>query len=70
MSESLIKRLVGAGVGVLCALMILFIGFWRTILIALLAGLGWWVAGSRKIPEKLVEWTAQITARLFGGRGD
>ena len=37
MSESLIKRLVGAGVGVLCALMILFIGFWRTILIALLA---------------------------------
>lgn len=63
MSESLIKRLVGAGIGVVCALMILFVGFWRTLLIALLAALGWWAAGSRKIPDLLVQWFRQITSR-------
>lgn len=64
MSETLIKRLIGAGAGVLCAILILFIGFWRTVLIALLASAGWWLAGSRKIPDEVIEFFARITSRM------
>lgn len=60
MSESLIKRLVGALAGVGCAVLILFIGFWRTLLIAALASLGWWLAGSRKIPQTVLDLFARI----------
>lgn len=60
MSDPLFKRLAGALVGVVCAVMILFIGFWRTLLIAALAALGWWLAGSRKIPQALVDLAARI----------
>lgn len=60
MSESLVKRLVGALVGVVCALMIIFIGFWKTLLIVLLATFGWWLAGSRKIPQVVVDFFVRI----------
>ena len=55
MSNPLIKRLVGALVGVACALLILFVGFWKTLLIVVLAAAGWWAAGSRQIPQGLVD---------------
>ncbi len=61
MSESMVKRLVGALLGVACALLILFVGFWRTLLIAILAGLGWWLAGSRKIPQEVLDLISRIT---------
>ena len=60
MSEPLVKRLAGALVGVVCAVMILFIGFWKTLLIALLAAAGWWLAGSRKIPQVVVDYVVRI----------
>ncbi len=60
MSKTLIKRIVGAGVGVVAALLIIFIGFWRTLLIALLAAFGWWLTGSRQIPQPLIDLATRI----------
>ncbi|MDO4739861.1 MAG: DUF2273 domain-containing protein [Eubacteriales bacterium] len=60
MSDPMLKRLIGAVVGVVCALMIIFFGFWKTLLIALLAAVGWWAAGSRKIPQAVLDFAARI----------
>ncbi len=54
MSSEMVKKFVGAGLGLVIGLMWIFIGFWRTILLVGLAGLGWWLCGSREIPEWLV----------------
>ena len=54
MTPEMVKKLVGAGLGVVIGLMWIMIGFWRTVLLAGLAGLGWWLCGSREIPEWLV----------------
>jgi len=60
MSEMLMKRLAGALAGVACAVMILLVGFWKTLLVAVLAALGWWLAGSRKIPQALLDFVVRI----------
>ncbi len=60
MSKTLVKRIVGAVLGVVAALLIIFIGFWRTLLIALLAGLGWWLTGSRQIPQSAIDLFTRI----------
>ena len=51
LSQSMIRKIVGAGIGAAAALLMLWIGFWKTLLICVLACIGWWLAGSRKIPE-------------------
>ena len=63
MSNLLVKRLVGTLAGVICALLILFIGFWRTLLIAVLAFAGWWLTGSRQIPQVLIDFFVRILHR-------
>lgn len=63
MTEPMIKRLVGAILGIACALLILFVGFWRTLLVAVLAGVGWWLAGSRHIPQGLIDFFIRLTHR-------
>ena len=60
MPKTLVKRIVGAAVGVVFALLIIFIGFWKTLLIALLAGLGWWLTGSRQIPQGVIDLFTRI----------
>lgn len=60
MSDFSGKRLVGALVGIACALLILFIGFWKTLLIVVLAFVGWWLTGSRQIPQEVVDFFARI----------
>lgn len=43
--KSLLKKpsSIGLILGVLVALLFILIGFWKTILILLLAGVGWWI---------------------------
>ena len=60
MSKTLITRIVGAALGVVAALLIIFIGFWRTLLIALLAAFGWWLTGPRQIPQPIVDLFTRI----------
>lgn len=51
--------LLGAGAGVL----ILFIGFWRTALIAACAALGWWIGGGCYIPNLLLHAIGKLLSR-------
>ena len=51
MSPKLMKQIIGAAVGVVIGVMMLFIGFFRTLLLVLLGLLGWWLCGSRAIPQ-------------------
>lgn len=60
MPENLIKRIVGAGVGLAVGVMILFIGFFRTLLLVALGALGWWLCGSRTIPQPVIDWIKRI----------
>ncbi|MBQ3222284.1 MAG: DUF2273 domain-containing protein [Clostridia bacterium] len=60
MSNPMIKRLVGAAIGVAIAVMMLFLGFWKTLLIVALAAAGWWLAGSRKVPQVVLEYISRI----------
>ena len=49
------RQIIGASVGLLIGLMILLIGFGRTLLLCLLALLGWWVCGGCVISEPVRE---------------
>lgn len=53
MPPKLIKQMVGAAVGLVIGLMILYIGFFRTLLLVILGGLGWWLCGSRSVPQSM-----------------
>ena len=66
MSPEMVKKFVGAGLGIVIGLMWILIGFWKTLLLAGLAGLGWWLCGSREIPEWLVNFFGDA-ARWFSG---
>lgn len=49
MTKDMAVRIIGALIGVLVGILILTIGFWRTLLIVVLAGLGWYLAGSKAV---------------------
>ena len=53
MSPKMVKQFIGAGLGLLIGLMCLWVGFFKTLLLVGLAGLGWWLCGSREVPEWL-----------------
>ncbi|MBQ2955861.1 MAG: DUF2273 domain-containing protein [Clostridia bacterium] len=53
MSSELLKRIIGAAAGVAIGMMMLFIGFFRTLLLAALGAAGWWLCGSRALPKPL-----------------
>lgn len=55
MPEKLMKQIIGAAVGVVIGLLMLFIGFFRTILLVALGAVGWWLCGSRVIPQPVRE---------------
>ena len=61
MTRQHIIRIVGGALGVLAGILILTIGFWRTLLLAVLAALGWFLTGSRKCPKPV----SQALDRLF-----
>ena len=60
MSPKLVKQIIGAAVGVVIGLMSLFIGFFRTLLLVVLGLLGWWLCGSRTIPQPLKDFVDRI----------
>ncbi len=60
MPKSLIKQLIGLGVGLVIGVMILLLGFFRTLLLVALGGLGWWLCGSREIPRPLIDFIDRI----------
>lgn len=55
MSSEMIKRIIGAAAGVVIGLLMLIIGFFRTLLLVVLGALGWWLCGSRAVPKQLIE---------------
>lgn len=53
-------RLVGAGLGLATAVLLLTLGFWRTLLILLCVGLGWYFGGVRDYKA----WTLKLVERI------
>lgn len=49
MTKETIVRIIGALLGVLVGILFMTIGFWRTLLIVVLAAAGWYVAGSKTL---------------------
>ncbi len=66
MSPEMVKKFVGAGLGIVIGLMWILIGFWKTLLLAGLAGLGWWLCGSREVPEWLVSFFGNAARWISG----
>lgn len=64
MPQKLVKQIIGAAAGVVIGLMILFIGFFRTLLLVALGALGWWLCGSRTVPQGLKDLAARIKGQI------
>ena len=67
MPPKLVKQIIGAAAGVAIGLMMLFFGFFKTLLLAALGALGWWLCGSRNLPpplKDLAERTRSYIPRL------
>lgn len=60
MPQAYIKRMIGALLGIMIAVLIIIIGFWRTLLITLLAAAGWWLTGPRTIPQPVKDVFARL----------
>jgi len=65
MSPKMLKQIIGASVGLLIGLLILLIGFGRTLLLCLLALLGWWICGGCVISEPVRELAARIKQHIM-----
>ena len=60
MNRETIKGLLGGVGGLITAIHILTIGFWKTLLIVGLAALGWWISGARQLPQGFYDLLARI----------
>lgn len=60
MTRQTVIRAIGAALGLLAGILILTIGFWKTLLLAALAALGWFLSGARRLPAKFYEVIAGI----------
>ena len=71
MSPKMIKQIIGAAAGVVIGLLMLLIGFFKTLLLVVLGLVGWWLCGSRTSPQPVKEFIDRVinyvTAR-HGGR--
>ena len=65
MSPKLLRQIIGASVGLLIGLMILLIGFGKTLLLCLLALLGWWVCGGCVVSEPVRELIERIKQQIM-----
>lgn len=62
------KRIIGAALGIAAALLIIFLGFWRGILVVALGLAGWWLTGPRACPRwigALAEWLKRQKPNKF-----
>lgn len=60
MSPKMMRQIIGAAVGVVIGLMIIFIGFFKTLLLVVLGLAGWWLCGSRTIPQPVKDFADQV----------
>ena len=60
MNKETVKGLVGSVLGLAIAILILTIGFWKTLLLVALAALGWWLSGARQFPQGFYDLLARI----------
>jgi uncharacterized membrane protein len=60
MNRDTAKGLFGSALGLIAAILILTIGFWKTLLLVALAALGWWLSGARQLPQGLYDFLARI----------
>ena len=60
MSPKMMKQIIGAAVGVVIGLMMLFIGFFKTLLLVVLGLAGWWLCGSRTIPQPVKDFADRV----------
>lgn len=60
MSPKMTKQIIGAAAGVVIGLLMLFIGFFRTLLLVVLGLAGWWLCGSRTIPQPVKDFVDRV----------
>lgn len=60
MSPKMIKQIIGAAAGVVIGLLMLLIGFFKTLLLVALGLLGWWLCGSRTIPQLVKDFADRV----------
>lgn len=60
MSPKMIKQIIGAAAGVVIGLLMLLIGFFKTLLLVVLGLVGWWLCGSRTIPQPVKEFIDRV----------
>lgn len=60
MNKETVKGLLGGTLGLITAILILTIGFWKTLLLVGLAAAGWWLSGARQLPQGVYEFLARI----------
>ena len=63
MPRETIVQIVGAALGVGAGLLFLFLGFFQTLLLIVLALAGWWLAGKREVPDSVINWISRIHFR-------
>ena len=60
MSPKMIKQIIGAAAGVVIGLLMLLIGFFKTLLLVVLGFAGWWLCGSRIVPQPVKEFIDRV----------
>ena len=60
------RRIAGALIGVAAAALMLIIGFWKALLVIVLALLGWWIGGGCYLPMFMLRWISKILSRRNG----
>ena len=58
------KQVIGAAIGVVIGLLMLLIGFWTTLLVCVLAALGWRICGGCVVSESVIELLEKIKQML------
>ena len=61
-----VKRIIGAALGVAAALMMLYMGFWKGLLVIVLGLVGFWLTGERKIPA----WCLTLIEKIKNRNGN
>jgi hypothetical protein len=51
MDKKTVKGLLFSILGLVSAILILTIGFWKALLIVGLTAVGWWLSGTRQLPQ-------------------
>ena len=60
MSPEMTRQIIGAAAGVVIGLLMLLIGFFKTLLLVALGLIGWWLCGSRTIPQPVKEFFDRV----------